>query len=48
MLLIHGDADDVVSYANAEVMQAALEKAGVPVDLLRVPAPGTVRPSRAR
>ncbi len=40
VLLIHGDADDVVSYENAEVMQAALEKAGVPVDLLRIPRAG--------
>ena len=40
VLLIHGDADDVVSYENAEVMQAALEKAGVPVDLLRIPGAG--------
>ena len=40
MLLIHGDADEVVAYKNAEVMQAALEKAGVPVDLLRVPGAG--------
>ena len=40
MLLIHGDADNVVSYENAEVMQAALEKAGVPVELLRVPGAG--------
>jgi len=40
VLLIHGDADEVVAYKNAEVMQAALEKAGVPVDLLRVPGAG--------
>ena len=40
VLLIHGDADEVVPYKNAEVMQAALEKAGVPVDLLRVPGAG--------
>ena len=39
-LLIHGDADAVVRYRNAEVMKAALEKAGVPVDLLRVPGAG--------
>ena len=40
VLLIHGDADEVVPYKNAEVMQAALEKAGVPVELLRVPGAG--------
>jgi acetyl esterase/lipase len=40
VLLIHGDADDVVSYENAEVMKAAFEKAGVPVDLLRIPGAG--------
>ena len=39
-LLIHGDADDVVPYENAEVMQAALEKAGVAVELLRIPGAG--------
>ena len=39
-LLIHGDADAVVRYRNAEVMKAALEKAGVPVDLLRIPGAG--------
>ena len=40
VLLIHGDADEVVSYENAEVMKAALEKAGVPVELLRIPGAG--------
>ena len=40
VLLIHGDADDVVRYENAEVMKAALEKAGVPVELLRIPGAG--------
>ena len=40
VLLIHGDADEVVPYTNAEVMQAALEQAGVPVDLLRIPGAG--------
>ena len=40
VLLIHGDADDVVSYENAEVMKAVLEKAGVPVELLRIPGAG--------
>lgn len=40
LLLIHGDADDVVPYRHAEVMQAALEQAGVPTALLRVPDAG--------
>ena len=40
VLLIHGDADEVVPYQNAEVMKAALEKAGVPVELLRIPGAG--------
>ena len=40
VLLIHGDADDVVSYENAEVMKAALDKAGVPAELLRIPGAG--------
>ena len=40
MLLIHGDADDVVRYENAEVMKAALEEAGVPAALLRIPGAG--------
>jgi acetyl esterase/lipase len=40
VLFVHGDADEVVPYENAEVMQAALKEAGVPVDLLRVPGAG--------
>ena len=39
-LLIHGDADDVVRYENAEVMKAALDEAGVPAELLRIPGAG--------
>lgn len=35
-LLMHGDADATVSYENSEVMQAALQNAGVTVDLLRI------------
>jgi dipeptidyl aminopeptidase/acylaminoacyl peptidase len=36
-LLIHGDADDTVPIAQSEAMAAALERAGVPVKLIRVP-----------
>ena len=39
-LLIHGDADETVPFKNSEVMKTALEQAGVPVDLLRVPGAG--------
>ena len=39
-LLIHGDADETVSYRNSEVMKANLEKAGVPVELLRISGAG--------
>ena len=39
-LLIHGDADESVPYENAAIMKAALEKAGVPVDLLRLRGAG--------
>ncbi len=39
-LLIHGDADEVVTYDNSEVMKDALERAGVPADLLRIPGGG--------
>jgi acetyl esterase/lipase len=37
ILLMHGDKDATVPFAQSELMQAALEKAGVPVKLLRVP-----------
>jgi acetyl esterase/lipase len=36
-LLIHGDADDAVPFAESEAMEAALTKAGVPTGLVRVP-----------
>ncbi len=36
-LLIHGDADEEVPFKHAELMHAALEKAGIPVRLLRMP-----------
>jgi len=36
-LLIHGDADQVVSFDQSERMERALKEAGVPVKLLRVP-----------
>ena len=38
--LIHGEADDVVPIAHSEAMRAALQKAGVPVQLRRVPGAG--------
>ena len=39
-LLIHGDADELVAYENSEVMRDALDRAGVPADLLRIPGGG--------
>ena len=39
-LLIHGDADKTVPYAQSELMEAALKQAGVPVALIRVPGGG--------
>lgn len=39
-LLIHGDADRTVPFEQAELMEAALEKAGVEVNLIRVPGGG--------
>jgi acetyl esterase/lipase len=39
-LLIHGDADEVVPFKHAELMEAALKKAGVPVKLLRMKGQG--------
>ena len=38
--LLHGDADAIVPYAQSEIMEAALKKAGVPVKLVRVPGGG--------
>jgi len=39
-LLIHGDADKTVPYQQSEIMEAGLQKAGVPVKLIRVPGAG--------
>jgi acetyl esterase/lipase len=39
-LLIHGDADAVVPLQQSEIMEAALQKAGVAVKLVRVPGAG--------
>jgi acetyl esterase/lipase len=36
-LLLHGDADETVPYAQAEAMEKALRAANVPVQLLRIP-----------
>lgn len=36
MLIVHGDADVIVPFEHATVLQAALKKASVPVELLRV------------
>ncbi|PYR25958.1 MAG: alpha/beta hydrolase, partial [Acidobacteria bacterium] len=35
-LLIHGDADKTVPFQQSEIMDAALQKAGVAVKLIRV------------
>ena len=37
ILTIHGDADPTVPYTHAQRLQAALEKAGVPHELMTVP-----------
>jgi acetyl esterase/lipase len=37
LLLIHGDAEDVIPFQQAELMHEAVRKVGVPVKLLRVP-----------
>jgi acetyl esterase/lipase len=39
-LLMHGDADPMVPFHQSELMQAALQKAGVEVELLRIPGGG--------
>ena len=39
-LLIHGDADEQVPYDQAPMMREILEKAGVDVELIRVPGGG--------
>lgn len=35
-LLVHGDADQVVPFNQSEMMEAALQKVGVPVKLIRI------------
>jgi acetyl esterase/lipase len=40
MLLIHGDEDPTVPFAQAEIMQLALQQAGVMTKLLRIPGGG--------
>jgi acetyl esterase/lipase len=37
ILLIHGDADESVPFAQSEMMEKALRAAGVPTSLLRIP-----------
>jgi acetyl esterase/lipase len=37
LLLIHGDAEDVIPFQQAELMHEAVKKVGVPVKLLLVP-----------
>ena len=39
-LLLHGDADPQVPYEQSPMMQEAIEKAGVDVELIRVPGGG--------
>ena len=36
-LLVHGDADEILPFAQAEAMEGALRDAGVPVKLVRMP-----------
>src|SRR2546422_5299967 len=52
ILLMHGDADTTVSFAQSEAMEKALRAAGVPTQLLRIPGgahgptfPGAKNPS---
>ncbi|HEV8131394.1 MAG TPA: alpha/beta hydrolase [Acidobacteriota bacterium] len=40
MLLIHGDADAVVPFEQSQLMEQALQKAGVAAKLLRIPGGG--------
>lgn len=40
VLLVHGDADEAVPFSQSEVFQEALTKAGVTVELIRVPGGG--------
>jgi len=51
ILLIHGDADASVPYAQSESMEKALREAGVPTKLMRIPGgqhgptfPGAINP----
>jgi dipeptidyl aminopeptidase/acylaminoacyl peptidase len=37
VMLVHGDADKIVPYAQSMAMKAALEKANVPVELITIP-----------
>lgn len=37
LLLVHGDADSVVSFRQAEIMEAAMRKGGAIVKLIRIP-----------
>ncbi len=37
VMLVHGDADKIVPYAQSVAMKAALEKANVPVELITIP-----------
>jgi dipeptidyl aminopeptidase/acylaminoacyl peptidase len=39
-LLLHGDADDLFPFRHAELMREALERAGVPVKLVRITGGG--------
>ena len=39
-LLVHGDKDDVVPFAQSEILERALKAANVPVGLIRVPGAG--------
>jgi acetyl esterase/lipase len=39
-LLVHGDADKTVPFQQSEIMEAALQKNGVPVKLVRVAGGG--------
>ena len=38
--MTHGDADEVVPISESEVLQAALQAAGVPAELVTVPGTG--------
>lgn len=43
-LLVHGDADEILPFAQAEAMEAALREAGVPAKLLRMPGATHFKP----